>query len=70
MGSEDRANYTVLGACVNLASRLCGEARPGQILLDDATRRQVGGQVPLRALALLSVKGFPEPVPAWEVLAD
>ena len=70
MGSEDRANYTVLGACVNLASRLCGEARPGQILLDDATRCQVGGQVPLRALAPLSLKGFPAPVPAWEVLAD
>ena len=33
MGAEDRLNYTVLGAEVNLAARLCKEAKGGEILL-------------------------------------
>ncbi|MEM0970857.1 MAG: adenylate/guanylate cyclase domain-containing protein, partial [Verrucomicrobiota bacterium] len=41
MGSVDRLNYTVLGARVNLAARLCGQAAPSQILIDDLTRQQV-----------------------------
>lgn len=66
MGSADRANYTVLGGCVNLASRLCAEARPGQILLDAATGERLGAGAPTRPLPPLPLKGFPDPVPAWE----
>jgi class 3 adenylate cyclase len=46
MGSEDRANYTVLGACVNLASRLCGEARPTRS--SSTTPRHVSSGKPSR----------------------
>jgi class 3 adenylate cyclase len=65
MGSTDRANYTVLGSCVNLASRLCGEARAGEILIDAATREEVDGAVTTAPLPPLRLKGFAEPVPAW-----
>jgi class 3 adenylate cyclase len=37
MGSNDRLNYTVLGERVNLASRLCSKAGPGEVLI--ATER-------------------------------
>lgn len=67
MGSSDRANYTVLGGCVNLGSRLCAEARPGQVLLDATTRELVAGSVQTAALPPLRLKGFPDPVPAWQV---
>jgi class 3 adenylate cyclase len=33
MGSNDRLNYTVLGERVNLASRLCGKAGAGEVLI-------------------------------------
>lgn len=66
MGSADRANYTVLGGCVNLASRLCAEARPGQILLDATTCERLGPDAPTHPLPPLPLKGYPEPVPAWE----
>ncbi len=68
MGSADRANYTVLGECVNLVSRLCAEARAGEILMDHATREQVSGLVATEPIPPLRLKGFPEPVPAWRVI--
>ena len=41
MGARRRQDFTVIGDTVNLASRLCGQARPGQILVDESTERVV-----------------------------
>jgi class 3 adenylate cyclase len=67
MGSFDRLNYTVLGERVNLASRLCSQAGPGQIVIDQTTRERLGGAITAVPLAALNLKGFSENVVAYEL---
>jgi hypothetical protein len=65
MGSPERLNYTVLGETVNLASRLCGAADAGQVLVSGATSRSTGvDAVPLGGRAL---KGFSSDVEVFAV---
>jgi class 3 adenylate cyclase len=68
VGSTDRLSYTVLGARVNLAARLCGAARSGAILLDEDTRRAIPADVPLEAVPGLTLAGFSTTVTAWRVV--
>jgi class 3 adenylate cyclase len=69
MGSQDRLNYTVLGERVNLASRLAGRAGPGEVVIDAATSKRLGGAgARLAPIEPLQLKGFSEPVPAFKLL--
>jgi class 3 adenylate cyclase len=68
MGSKDRVDYTVLGRRVNLASRLCSQAGPGQVLIDEATREALGEQIEVAPLPPLTLKGFDEPIPAFRLI--
>jgi class 3 adenylate cyclase len=65
LGSHERLNYTVIGARVNLASRLCGAARPGEILLDEVTAAACGIDEGAGSRMELSLKGFREDVVAY-----
>ena len=69
MGSIDRLNYTVLGARVNLASRLCSEAGIMEIVIDDETKKQLDHPPSaLRARPELRLKGFSGTIIAWQLL--
>lgn len=68
MGSIDRLNYTVVGSRVNLASRLCSEAGPMEVVVDDETLSRlepgtVGSARPLD----LRLKGFSGSVTAYRL---
>jgi class 3 adenylate cyclase len=68
---SDEANLTVRGVATNLASRLQGKARSGEILLSEEAHRRVESRLAERGLAaereLLELKGFDEPEAAYRI---
>jgi len=69
IGEESRSDYTAVGERVNLGARIAAAAVAGQILIDEETRRRIDGAFATRPLAPMQLKGFAEPVIAYEVLA-
>ena len=67
MGSSDRLSYTVIGERVNLAARLCAQAGPMEVVIDEATLRAIGGAADVDVLPSLTLKGFSTPVVAYRV---
>lgn len=69
VGSERRMHYAVVGDPVNTAARLQGAAGPGQILIDEATRKAVGERVLVQDLGTLRLAGKGDWVQTYNVLA-
>jgi class 3 adenylate cyclase/CheY-like chemotaxis protein len=69
IGYEGRFDYGAIGTVTNLASRLCDEARSGQILISQRVYAMVEDLVDAEPLADLGLKGFLKPVTAFNVVA-
>jgi class 3 adenylate cyclase len=63
------ADFTPLGDTVNLASRLEGQARPGQVVIGAETYRRLPDGTAVEALSALRVKGKEAPVEAYVLLS-
>ncbi len=70
IGSGDARQQTAIGRTPNLAARLQEVAEPNSVVIDDVTRRQIGGLFACRDLGELALKGFPTRVRAWRVLEE
>jgi adenylate cyclase len=68
-GYEGRFDYTAVGRVVNLAARLCAEAKPGQILIDQRTRAALAGTFRVEAVGPIVLKGFVQPVAAFALMS-
>jgi adenylate cyclase len=62
MGSSKTMNYTVIGAPVNLASRLCGAAQPTEILISSGTHAALTDWLQVETKPPMALKGISEPV--------
>jgi adenylate cyclase len=68
IGSEGRAEYTVIGDTVNLASRICASTPGGQVWIGAQTYEQVKTLIEVEELEPQVFKGKAEPVKVYHVL--
>jgi class 3 adenylate cyclase len=60
----------VVGETPNLAARLQAAADPNSVVIAPSTRRLTGGLFEYRKLGPVALKGFAEPMIAWQVVGD
>jgi adenylate cyclase len=68
VGFEGRWDYGAIGNVTNLAARLCGEAKPGQILIAQRVLASVEDLVEVEPVGELQLKGMLKPIAAFNVL--
>ncbi|MGI9350052.1 MAG: adenylate/guanylate cyclase domain-containing protein [Rhizobiaceae bacterium] len=61
VGHKDSYDYTAIGRIVNLASRLCDEAKTGQILITEQLYADVEHLVHTEPVGSVSLRGFNQP---------
>ncbi len=68
IGCEKRVDYTAIGDAMNLGARLCGLAKPHQILISESTYQLVKDAFEVNKLQPVLVKGRTQPEQIYEVL--
>jgi len=68
IGFEGRWDYGAIGTVTNLAARLCGEAKGGEILVSTRLAGEIEDIAETEELAPLTLKGFARPVPAMKLV--
>ena len=69
IGFEGRFDYAAIGTVSNVASRLCDEAKPGQILISPRVLMAVEKDITVEPVGDFELKGIRRPLTAYNVLA-
>lgn len=67
IGFEGRWDYACIGSVTNLASRLCSEAKGGQILTNQKTLARIEDEVQAEPLGEVTLKGITYPLPVFNI---
>jgi len=68
IGFEGRFDYAAIGTVSNVASRLCDEAKPGQILISPRVLMAVEKDITVEPVGDFALKGIRRPMTAYNVL--
>ena len=68
IGFEGRFDYAAIGTVSNVASRLCDEAKPGQILISPRVLTKVENAVKVEPVGEFELKGIRRPLAAFNVV--
>ena len=69
IGFEGRFDYAAIGTVSNVASRLCDEARPSQILISPRVLMAIEDAITVEPVGEFALKGIRRPLAAYNVLA-
>jgi GAF domain-containing protein len=69
IGFEGRFDYAAIGTVSNVASRLCDEAKPGQILISPRVLMAVEKNITVEPVGDFALKGIRRPLTAYNVLS-
>jgi len=67
IGSDAYQNFTAIGDTTNLAARLGGVAKPGEVVIGPVTAADLDGRFELSPLGPVTVKGRVEPTQAYSL---
>lgn len=68
IGFEGRWDYGAIGTVTNLAARLCGEAKGGQILVSSRVAGILEEMIELEEMGMLTLKGFARQIPTFNAV--
>jgi adenylate cyclase len=68
IGFEGRFDYAAIGTVSNVASRLCDEAKPGQILISPRVLMAVEDAISVEPVGEFKLKGISRPLATYNVL--
>ena len=70
IGFEGRIDYGAIGNVTNLAARLCGEAKGGEILLAPRVAAALDGSIAIEPAGELALKGLARPIAVSRVMRE
>ena len=70
IGGGKRRQYDIVGDTVNVASRLCGQAGKGEIVIPEGMRDRLTNPPEMSSMGRVALKGLDEPVPLYKIVVD